>query len=59
MTQLWPAGQLIMVTVDEHGTPVDFTWQEQRHAIAQVIQRWEIDLEWWRADEWRLMRLYD
>jgi hypothetical protein len=57
MTQLWPAGQLITVAVDSSGTPVHFVWQEQRHAIGQIVQRWEIDLEWWRT-EGRVWRDY-
>ena len=57
MTQLWPAGQPIVVTVDGHGIPVEFVWQEQRHPIRAIVQQWQVDLEWWRA-EGRIWRDY-
>jgi hypothetical protein len=57
MTQLWPTGQPINVTINDDGEPVCFVWQEQRHVITQIIQRWEIDLEWWRT-EGRIWRDY-
>jgi hypothetical protein len=57
MTQLWPTGQPITMTVDNDGAPIHFVWQEQRHLVHQVIQRWELDLEWWRM-EGRIWRDY-
>ena len=57
MTQLWPAGQPITVAVDDHGLPLYFVWQEHQHTVRQIVQRWEIDAEWWRA-EGRIWRNY-
>ncbi len=57
MTHLWPTGQPITVTLDDRGSPTHFMWQEQRHVVAQIVQRWEIDLEWWRT-EGRIWRDY-
>lgn len=57
MTQLWPAGQPIVVAVGVDGLPTHFVWQEQRHPVRQIIQRWTLDLEWWRA-EGRIWRDY-
>lgn len=57
MTQLWPTGQPITVVVDGHGVPMHFVWQEQRHLVRRILQRWEVDLEWWRV-EGRIWRAY-
>ena len=57
MTQLWPAGQAITVAVDQRGEPTYFVWQEQRHSIRRIVQRWQVDAEWWRA-EGRVWRDY-
>lgn len=57
MTHLWPTGQSITVFVDDDGIPTYFIWQEQRHAVSQIVQQWEMDLEWWRA-EGRIWRKY-
>ena len=57
MTQLWPAGQPINVVVDTHGVPTVFVWQTQRHTIHQVIQGWDVDLDWWQP-EGRIWRTY-
>ena len=57
MTQLWSAGQPITVMVDTHGDPTAFVWQEQHHAVHRIVQRWQVDVEWWRA-EGRIWRDY-
>jgi hypothetical protein len=57
MTHLWPTGQPITVTTDGDGVPTHFRWQEQRHAVRQIVQQWEIDLEWWRPER-RIWRRY-
>lgn len=55
MTTLWPEGHPIAVTLDPQGTPTAFVWQARRHAVAQIVQRWDVDNDWWRGDEriWR------
>ena len=57
MTHLWPAGQPITVTADAEGQPTAFVWQEQRHTVARIVQRWEVDGEWWHV-EGRIWRDY-
>lgn len=57
MTQLWAAGQPIVVTLDGLGVPTEFVWQGQRHVIRQIVQRWQVDTEWWRG-EGRIWRDY-
>ncbi len=46
-----------MVTVDPLGKPLHFIWQEQLHTIQKIVQRWQVDVEWWRA-EGRIWREY-
>lgn len=56
MTLTWMDGEPIVVTLDAAGKPMHFIWEEQRHVVHQVVQRWELETEWWRPDPIR--RLY-
>ena len=49
MTQLWKAGEPIVVTVDDSGTPTHFVWEEQRHTVYQILQQWELETDWWQS----------
>lgn len=56
MTQPW-LDEAITVTLDDDGSPSCFMWRAQRHEIAQILKRWELDADWWRADGY-VYRLY-
>ncbi|KAB2867357.1 MAG: hypothetical protein F9K46_00505 [Anaerolineae bacterium] len=53
MTYLWPDGDPIEVQADALGTPLQFTWQGQSHAVERVARRWRVDVDWWRGRVWR------
>ena len=42
---------------DGQGRPVRFTWHGQTHRLAQIHQRWQVDVDWWRS-EGRVWRVY-
>jgi hypothetical protein len=48
---------VITVAVDEDGVVSHFVWQEQQHRVERIVQRWQIDTEWWRG-EGRIWREY-
>lgn len=52
MTRLWPEGRPIDV-VQEEGMPASFSWRGQTHRVAQITQRWRVDVDWWRERRWR------
>ena len=53
MTRLWPEGQEIDVVQNKQGIPTTFTWQGQRHDVAELTQQWRVDVGWWRDRAWR------
>jgi len=53
MSEFWPDGETIRVEVTENGTPQAFTWQGQRHEVAQIANAWRIDESWWATHIWR------
>lgn len=58
MTQLFTPAQLIEVkfsTISQQ--PNAFVWHGITHWIEQIVQRWEIDTDWW-AVEGRIWRQY-
>ena len=57
MTLLWPQGEAIAVETDGLGRPLRFVWQQRPHGVVRIIQHWQVDLEWWRA-EGRIWRTY-
>jgi hypothetical protein len=48
MTHLWAEGQSITVLLDEHSRPLHFTWLGRQYTCQQIVQQWQVDLEWWR-----------
>lgn len=48
MTKSWPQGLPVRVdALDAEGAPVAFAWHGQTHPVEQVLQRWEVDTDWW------------
>jgi hypothetical protein len=47
MTRLWVAGVAIRVQIQEL-EPVVLYWQGQAHPVGQIINRWRVDVGWWR-----------
>ena len=37
------------------GLPQGFTWEARSHTVQLVLDRWRVDVEWWR---WRVWREY-
>ena len=56
MTRLF-INHLIAIHLDSAGHPVAFTWNGRRHRWTQVVQRWQVDADWWTA-EGRVWREY-
>jgi hypothetical protein len=42
---------------DAEGCPLRFFWQGRRHQVQQVVQRWQVDSDWW-SPEGRIWRDY-
>jgi hypothetical protein len=57
MSRLWPQGEPIAVQTNAQDQPVRFTWRARTYRLAQVHQRWEVDVDWWRP-EGRIWRAY-
>lgn len=53
MTRFWPDGVPIAVTCDALATPRAFRWEQQRHVVMAVRDRWRVDEGWWRRRAWR------
>jgi hypothetical protein len=53
VTRLWPEGQPLDMTLAADGAPADFTWQGQRHQVAEITQVWRVDAAWWQGRVWR------
>ena len=47
MTLFWAEGTPIAVRVDSQEQPVQFVWQGRSHGVAQVVQQWQVDVDWW------------
>ena len=48
MTQLW-TDQPITVELDAAARPRTFLWHAQRHTVAQIVQQWQVDVDWWSS----------
>ena len=58
MTKTWADGLPIRVeAVDAQGVPASFGWQGQTHAVERLVQRWEVETDWW-AEEGETRRLF-
>lgn len=58
MTKTWADGLPVRVdAVDAQGVPVSFGWQGQAHAVERLIQRWEVETDWW-SEEGESRRLF-
>ena len=44
-------------TVSADGVPAAFGWQGQTHAVERLVQRWEVETDWW-AEEGETRRLF-
>ena len=53
MTHVFADGMPIVVTADALGTPQTFVWACQRERVAQILERWLIDVGWWERRIWR------
>ena len=60
MTRLWVAGDPITVQTSTLSPtdviaidPVQFTWHDQDHHVAQITRQWRVDIDWWRERIWR------
>ena len=53
MSRFWADGLPIVVACDDLATPLAFSWQGQRHTVAEVVERWRVDDGWWRRRIWR------
>jgi N12 class adenine-specific DNA methylase len=50
MSRLWAEGKPIVMETDAQARPVRFLWQAQPHQLAQIHQRWQVDVDWWREE---------
>lgn len=58
MTKAWAEGLPVRVeTVSADGVPAAFGWQGQTHAVERLVQRWEVETDWW-AEEGETRRLF-
>lgn len=48
MTRLF-SYQPITVKINERGRPLSFVWHGATHAVERIIQRWEVDTDWWEV----------
>lgn len=53
MSRLWLRGVAITVDHPQADSPVAFVWNETKHTITHVANRWRVDVEWWRFHIWR------
>ena len=53
MSRFWPDGIPIIVTCDELAAPMTLTWQNHRHVVEQIVERWRVDEGWWKRRIWR------
>lgn len=56
MTRLF-THEPITVRVNDTGRPLSFVWLERKYLIERIIQRWEVDTDWWEVTG-RIWRQY-
>lgn len=57
MTRLFSPGLPLYVQQSTHGNVIWFRLYGRRYCVEQVIQRWEVDTDWWVATG-RIWRAY-
>ena len=57
MTRLWIQGMLVRVEQDPRGCVRAFTWNGETHPVVKVVQRWQVDSDWW-TEQGRVHRDY-
>ena len=58
MTKSWAEGLPVRVeSVDANGVPASFGWQGQTYAVERLLQRWEVETDWW-SEEGAVRRLF-
>ena len=50
MARLWPEGEPVGVQCNGEDLPVAFTWRGRGHRLAQIVQRWRVDADWWSVE---------
>jgi hypothetical protein len=55
MTHLWSEGEPIRMEEETTGSgeearPVRFLWGGRWRVIRQIVQRWQVDSDWWSSD---------
>jgi len=53
VTRFWADGVAIAVTCDALATPQAFIWEQQRHIVLTVCDRWRVEEGWWRQRVYR------
>ena len=57
MTRIWEEGEIIRMETDSAGRPLRFLWCGHWRRLQQIIQRWQVDSDWW-SSEGRVWRDY-
>jgi len=57
MSYFWKEGIAIEVKADPFGRPETIVWNEKRHKVQRVANRWIIDDRWWE-ETGRIWRTY-
>jgi hypothetical protein len=57
MTRIWSEGAVIRMETDGENRLLRFLWCGRWHGLQQVVQRWQVDSDWW-SSEGRVWRDY-
>lgn len=58
MARSWPDGQRIIVIMGEAGQIRAFEWHGRSHAVERVVERWQVNTDWWDAEAGEIDRDY-
>lgn len=50
MTEVWLVNQPIRVVADGDGLPVRFEWRGAVYQVAERVEHWQVDSDWWHTD---------
>ena len=55
MTRIWVDGLPVEVHTNKYDEPAVFILHERRYIVGRIIQRWEVDTDWWTEEgrAWR------